>query len=376
MKIKSCIARYASLAVVCLLSFNACSSDKKNDDDPAGESFERLEFAAPEMASFLGSDFAAFVTANAAYEIVPRLSTDDRFIMGGYVEIDAEKINITIEVDKDIYGKIGAVRAIPDDASMDKKLYNHYVANSETLALGNWLGAKYVVVKSDGTFVRGGLYQTVEEALDAPEIFNIDELLIYAIFGITPNVYAVPTFEKGRFKMQLVNNFFRLDYSVLYDLLGADYQSFATANYIIGSKMSMFGENWFYCHYALDLKEHLFNCDINTDSEQKSITSFEMELDKDKYTVDEQLDVWKSYASEYEALHLGEFKEGYRISFGTKSDIFKSAAEALAWVEANGRPSSGFDPDIVLVFGNDKASVTITLKSLKIEIAVTPVEAA
>ena len=208
------------------------------------------------------------------------------------------------------------------------------------------------------------------EALDLVDKNDVGTLSIYAIFGVVPGkAYAVPGFEDGRFKFQIMNNFLRLDYSVMYDLIGSDYNAFAEENQIIGFKMSMWGLNYFYIDYALDLMDNAFSCDFNTDEAMSSITSIVIYGPED---TDEQLEIWKDYASNAEALQIGEFKEAYTSSFGMKDDTFETADEVFEYVNSNGRPASGFDPDVVMVFGNESASLTVTLKSLSLQMEITP----
>ena len=279
--------------------------------------------------------------------------------------------HILIKVAEDAYGNVGSIVAIPDNSDDDKTLYSYYLNNYETLGLGEWLGAKYNVYAEDGTS-EGGVFQTVAETLDLVNENDVNTLSVYAIFGIVPGrAYAVPGFEDGRFKFQIMNNFLRLDYSVIYDIIGSDYNAFAEANHIIGFKMSMWGQNYFYIDYALDLMDNAFSCDFNTDSEMSSVTSIVLYGPEN---TDEQLEIWKDYASSAETLQIGEFKEAYTSSFGMQVDTFESAADALEYVNTNGRPAGGFDPDVVMVFGNESVSLTITLKSLELKMEITPAE--
>ena len=287
-------------------------------------------------------------------------SADGLFVMGAYAQISEEQHPLTVKVAEDAYGNVGSIVAIPDNSDDDKTLYSYCLNNYETLGLGEWLGAKYNVYAEDGTS-EGGVFQTVAETLDLVDENDVNTLSVYAIFGIVPGrAYAVPGFEDGRFKFQIMNNFLRLDYSVIYDIIGSDYNAFAEANHIIGFKMSMLGQNYFYIDYALDLMDNAFSCDFNTDSEMSSVTSIVLYGPEN---TDEQLEIWKDYASSAETLQIGEFKEAYTSSFGMQVDTFESAADALEYVNTNGRPAGGFDPDVVMVFGNESVSLTITLKS-------------
>ena len=372
------------LSLATLFACVSCTDNTDNGGDgtgPVSEDFERVAFDCLTMAQSLGTDFETFATQNASYEI-PGKSTADKFVMGGYVDwygsiVETsrsansvmEMLTLTIEVDKDVYGNVGSICAVPDNSNVDKSLWEYYLVNYEKLNMGTWLGAKYNVTVDDGSS-EGGVYQTVDETLNVVDVYDVDNLLVCAVFGvISGKAYAVPTFEGGRFKVQLVNNFLRLDYSALYELVGGDYQAFAAENYIIGSKMSLWGTYYFYCDYALDFAGYAFNCDVNTDEAQTEIKSFALTLDS-KYSTDEQLEIWKLYAAGDASLKLGDFKEAYTSSFGTKGETFASAQEVLDYVETNGRPAGGFDPDIVVVYGTDKASLTITLKSLSLTMKI------
>lgn len=367
-----------------LAALFVCVSCTDNSDNGGNgtipEEFERIAFDCQSMAQSLGTDFETFATQNAAYEI-PGKSTADKFVMGGYVDLGSlveagrsEKSvmympTLNIEVNKDVYGNVGSICAVPDDSNVDKSLWEYYLVNYEALNMGTWLGAKYNVTAGDGTS-EGGVYQTVDEALNVVDVYDVDKLLICAVFGVVPGkAYAVPTFEGSRFKVQLVNNFLRLDYSAFYDLIGGDYQAFAAENYIIGSKMSMWGTYYFYCDYCLDFAGYAFTCDVNTDEAQAVIKSIALTIDS-KYSTEEQLEIWKLYAAGDASLKIGDFKEAYTSSFGTKGETFASAQEVLDYVETNGRPAGGFDPDIVVVYGSEKASLTITLKSLSLTMKI------
>ena len=330
----------------------------------------RTVFDAPTLAAKLGSGFEAFCTEYSGYEMAGQ-SADGLFVMGAYAQISEEQHPLTVKVAEDAYGNVGSITAIPDNSDDDKTLYSYCLNNYETLGLGEWLGAKYNVYAEDGTS-EGGVFQTVAETLDLVNENDVNTLSVYAIFGIVPGrAYAVPSFEDGRFKFQIMNNFLRLDYSVIYDIIGSDYNAFAEANHIIGFKMSMWGQNYFYIDYALDLMDNAFSCDFNTDSEMSSVTSIVLYGPED---TDEQLEIWKDYASSAETLQIGEFKEAYTSSFGMQVDTFESAADALEYVNTNGRPAGGFDPDVVMVFGNESVSLTITLKSLDLKMEITPAE--
>lgn len=332
---------------------------------------DRTTFDAPALAQKLGSGFEAFCSEFAGYKADGQ-SEEDLFAMYAEVNVEGNAIPVIVKVEEDVYGNVGSLTATPENSEDDKTLWNYYLNNYESLGLGQWLGAKYSTYLEDGTS-EGGVYQTVEEALNLVSGSDVDKILINAIFGVIPGkAYAVPSFENGRFIFQIVNNFFRLDYSAMYSLIGSDYNAFAEENRLIGFKMSMFGEYYFYIDYALDMNGNAFTCDFNADAEVSKIRDINIYGPEN---TDEQLRIWKEYAAGTESLNLGEFKEAYTSSFGSKITTFSSAQEALDYVNSNGRPTGGFDPDVVLVFGNESTSLTITLKSLDLQMSITPATA-
>lgn len=332
----------------------------------------RTSFDAPSLAQKLGSGFDTFCTEFAEYKVEGQ-TEDALFAFYAEVSVEGNTIPLIVKAAKDSYGNVGSITATPENSADDKTLWNYYLNNYESLGLGQWLGAKYSKYADDGSS-EGGVYQTVEEALSLVSGSDVEKISINAIFGVIPGkAYAVPSFEGGRFIFQIVNNFFRLDYSAMYGLIGSDYNAFAEENRLIGFKMSMFGKYYFYIDHALDMNGNTFTCDFNADAEVSKISDITIYGPKD---TDEQLRIWKEYASETETLNLGEFKEAYTSSFGSKVTTFSSAKEALDYVNSNGRPASGFDPDVVLVFGNENTSLTITLKSLDLKMSIAPATAA
>ncbi len=334
-------------------------------------SIQKTAFDAPALAQKLGTGFETFRTDYSAYEIAS-LSADGIFVMGAYAEISGEQYPLTVEVTEDAYGNVGSIVATPDNSDDDMTLFTHYLNNYETLNLGEWLGAKYNVFAEDGSS-EGGICYTIDETLGIVNSNDVDNLSVHALFGvISGKAYAVPSFEDGRFKFQLVNNFLRLDYPMLYTLLGSDYSAFAKEHYIIGNNLEAWGEYYFNIDYTLDMMDNAFSCDFYTDAERTTINSISLSA-YDSYTTDEQMDIWEYYVTNPDALNLGQFKEAYTLSFGSVVSSFSSVQEVLDYVEANGRPG-GFDPDLVVVFGDENTSLEIILKSIYLYIEITPAE--
>lgn len=358
---KKCITLIFALSSLLL-----CASCSKSSNEK--EAFDRIDVECRTLSNSLGADFAQFASSQSSY-IIKDLTTEESVTLGGTFSLEGEEIQLHVTAEEDVYGNVGSITIVPEDEKMDKDLFAYFLNNYESLNFGQWLGAKYNVTEEDGSSA-GGVYQTVEETLKLVESSSdLKGLLVCAVFGVAPGkAYAVPTIKDGRFCIQLIKNYLLLDYSRLYELIGGDYQAFAADNYIIGSKMSLFGTNYFYCDYALDLAGYAFNCDVNADADAALITSISLNFASTK--TDEQLDMWKAYVSAPETLNLGSFKEAYTSSFGAKGQTFSSPEAVLEYVESNGRPKSGFDPNIVVVFGSDKASLTITLKSLSVEMNI------
>lgn len=358
---KKCITFIAAVSSLLL-----CASCSKSQDGK--EAFERIDVDCKALSGSLGSEFAEFASKNTSY-IISEFTTESSVTLGGKFSLNDEELQLHVTATEDVYGNVGSISIVPEDEKLDKDLFAYFLNNYESLDLGQWLGAKYNVTAEDGSST-GGVYQTVDETLKLVESSaDLDNLLVHAVFGVAPGkAYAVPSIKDGRFCVLIMDNFLRLDYSRLYELIGSDYNTFAADNYIIGSKMSLFGTNYFYCDYALDFAGYAFNCDVNADADAKLITGITLNFASTK--TDEQLSMWKAYAAGTEALRLGTFKEAYTSSFGSKGKTFDSPEAVLEYVETKGRPASGFDPDIVVVYGNDKASLTITLKSLSVTMSI------
>ena len=128
------------LAVAAL--FVGCDNNKG-----AGEGFLRHDFDAATFALELGEDFEEYRQINADY-IIESKSTENRFVMGGYVEIDGVKSMLRIAVKKSRYGKVESIVATPEDSSHSEMLMLYYLNNSDAENLGNWQGANWKKISS------------------------------------------------------------------------------------------------------------------------------------------------------------------------------------------------------------------------------------
>ena len=344
------------LCAAALVLATGCSDDE--GVGPAPDQGDRIAFESAVLAAALDTDFEAFRTENEIYAVKDQ-PTDGTFVLGGYLKTDADSILFRITVDKNRYGKVGSIVGAPESQQQMQPLWEYYMNNAEALGLGKFLGTKYRGA------TEGGVLQTIEESLQYVATNGTENLLMCGVFGVVPGkAYAVPTIENYAFRVQLIENYLTLDYAVSTQWIGADYQQFAETYYILGNKMSLWGVNYIYFDYALDLAGNAFNVDVNGDAESTVITSVRASLDYEKYDAATQLAIWKAYAEGDAALNLGTFKEAYRkSSFGGTPEMFADAAAAVAYVEEHGRPG-GFDPDIIVVYEQGEHTVTITLKSL------------
>lgn len=344
----------------------ACSDDDDNSMTPAlpvapevQPPVQRIDVDCVELANDLATDFSTFCADNAAYASTTQPS-DGSFAMTGMMTVaDDTQLPVTLTATKDSYGKLQSITITPEDSEESLSLWKYCLENAQTLQLGNFLGTKYRGA------TEGGVLQTVEETLQYVTDHGTDNLLMCPVFGIVSGkAYAVPTLDNGSCSIRLMENYLTLDYTVAASWIGTDYQAFANEHYILGNKMSLWGSNYVYFDYALDMAGNAFSVDVNGDSESAVITSVKASLDYEKYDAATQLDVWKSYAEGDPVLSLGTFKEAYRKSaFGGSADLFDDAAAAVAYVSEHGRPGA-FDPDVVVVYENGAHTVTITLKSL------------
>lgn len=352
MKIRDIFYLFAAISVLA----TGCSDDEGEGTAP--EKGDRIAFRSDVLAAALDTDFETFRTENEIYA-TKNQPDDGAFVMGGYLKTDVDSILFRITVERNSYGKVGSISGAPENQQQMQTLWEYYMTNSETLGLGKFLGTKYRGA------TEGGVLQTIEESLQYVATNGTENLLMSGVFSVVPGkAYAVPTIENDAFRVQLMENYLTLDYAVATQWIGADYQQFAETYYILGNKMSLWGTNYIYFDYALDLAGNAFNVDVNGDAESAVITSVRASLDYGKYDAATQLAIWKSYAGGDAVLNLGTFKEAYRqSSFGGTPEMFDDAAAAIAYVEEHGRPG-GFDPDVIVVYEQGGHTVTITLKSL------------
>ncbi len=367
--------KFSIFAILVALSLvTACADDESVIIPTPPPAPERMELNYTELAQALNTDFEAFATANAAYCVTEK-TTDDVLVLGATFNTGAASYDCTVQVTKDADGTIKNIVATPEDPAADKELYAFHLNNSEALSLGNWVGTKYNTVAPDGTS-SGGIYQTIDESLACvANATDLNAITVYAMYAIVSGkAYAVVSVEDGRFKMQLMDSYYSVDFDVLASMIGDDIQGFITENYIIGSKMSFFGTNYFLFYNAYDALDNLFSLEANTTTDWDTITSFKLALDyaNTAYTPEEQMAIWQKYAEGDAALNLGTFHKAYTSSFGQTSE-FADHTAFLEYVATENRPGD-FDPDIIVEWAKQNAIIKITLKAMYIYIDVLPAE--
>lgn len=324
----------------------------------------RMEFEYDKYADMIDSDIKEFAKIHEAYtnSYYPEQGF---FAMNAYYEIEGQEIPLSLVASADKSGKIQMIYAQAEDASYDKKLWDHFISKSEDL--GPFFGTKYTAKENSG------LFQSVDETISYVEEKGVNDLLICAIFNMVPGkAYFVPMYEHNRFMALISRSYLSLDYNDARKWIGADYQAFALKYYLQGNKLSAWGSNYIYFDYVKDMAGNVFHLDVNTDQESKVITSLKASLDYEYYTDDsKEIDVWKAYARGDKELGLGEFKSACTMSWGSVGMSFERQEDVIKYVEENGRPG-GFDPDVVLTYEKDGMTTTITLKSLYMYVEILP----
>lgn len=337
-------------------------------DDKGGEkaTLPRHDFDAPSFAVNLGEDFDAYRAANADY-IIESKSTDSKFVMGGYVETDADKYLLTITVTKNRYGTVESIVAAPENKKHSEKLMRYYLGNFDAEGLGIWQGANWKTTGSGGS-VTAGVHQTIEESLSKLGA-GMSGLTIDALFSIiSGRSYAVVTIENEAFKLSLVNSFYRVDFDILVDLLGSNWSKLQSDNRFTSYKLGFGTLNYVWFYYALDLNDNVFNMSAYADEQKLLVKTIRLTMPED--TVAEHVTSWKQYAAGDASLSLGEFRKAYLAdSSGAEVESLASQAAAIAYVEEKGRPTA-FDNDVVMEYVKGDVNILITLDAQYVTIDI------
>jgi len=333
---------------------------------PVEPTILRTAFDCKTFAEALDTDFDEFKVVYGEF-ILPedRAEQTNGLSLGGYLKTPTDSILLRITVAENADGKIETIAAAAEDESVDRSLWEYYLNNYETLGLGSFLGVKYTGK------TEGGVFQTIQEALQYVANNGTEGLRMCTLFGVIPGkAYAVPTIAENGVEVELMKNYLPIDYSVLRAQLGESYDGFADRYYVIGNKMSLWGDNYIYIDYALDDAGNAFSAEICTDAELQSITRINLDLAYERYDAETQLNIWKQYVKGDANFALGTFKEAYKSDgFGGKGASFESQDALIAYVEQHGRPGA-FDGNYVVEFEQDGIITTLTLKSLYTQLVI------
>lgn len=278
------------------------------------------------------------------------------FYLGSYLKTPTDSILLTLLAEKDNYGKVGIVRAVPENTAKHPDVWKYCLTDAETLRLGAFLGTKYKSPSSSGVF------QTIDDTLNHIAQHGTAETLACTIFGVIPQAaYAVFELDNGVFSAQFMNSYLTLDYPSMRRWLGGDHAAFASDYYILGNKINAFGDLYVYFDYAKDADGNTFTVDVHADKNGEKISEIDVYVSAERNDADKQLAVWKQYARNYADKGLGAFKEAYTTdSWGEKKETFADLAAAIAHVEANGRPGA-FDGGIIVVFETDGVATNLVM---------------
>lgn len=347
--------RVSVISIIALMAIFAIGCDKKG---PEKAKFERIEFDAPEFAINLGENFEEYRTANMEY-IIESKSTNDRFVMGGYVDADADRYLLNITVTKNRYGTVESIVATPENKKYSEDMMRYYLGNFDAEGLGNWQGANWKTVSAGGSLT-AGVHQTIEQTLSQLGM-GLSGLTIDAIFSIiSGRAYAVSTIENESFKLSLVNSFYRLDFDILTGLLGDNWSKLQSDNRYISHKLGFGTLNYVWFYYALDLHDNVFNMSAYADEQKLLIKTIRLTMPEDVAS-EEQVAAWMEYAAGDATLSLGEFRKAYLAdSSGAEVEALASQAAAIEYVNEHGRPTA-FDNDVVLEYVKKDTNIVITL---------------
>lgn len=362
-------------ALLCAGIYAASCSDSEGGGrapEPAPEYF-RIAFDSPALAAELNTDFTTFCKKYAKYTADPGANAFSArpssvapgmdmpqpppvFYLGSYLKTPTDSILLTLLAEKDNYGKVGIVRAVPENTDKHLDVWTYCLTASETLRLGTFLGTKYKSPSSSGVF------QTIDDTLNHIAQHGTAETLACTIFGVVPQTaYAVFQLDNGAFSAQLMNSYLKLDYPAMRRWLGGDHAAFASSHYILGNKINAFGDLYVYFDYAKDADGNTFTVDVHADKNGGKISEIDVYVSAERNDADKQLSVWKEYARDYATKGLGAFKEAYTTdSWGEKKETFADLAAAIAHVEANGRPGA-FDGGIIVVFETDGVATNLVM---------------
>lgn len=347
-----------------LLTFGICAAVFGVSCNKQSTPVERLDINCSELASCIGTDFDAFVKANEKYQ--DEIDAEEGTVsFNAVLKISESTYDMELTVNSDKHGMIISFDASLEDETKSRELWDYFMGHTDDLKLGAFFGTKF-----NGK-IGGGLKQTIEETISLVAEKGTDDSVVCPIFNFAPErVYLVPGLYDEEFVLSILRSWYDLDYADASAMIGADCNTFASQNYILGNKLSAWGTNYIYFDYVKDPAGNIFHMDVNADTDFKNITGMKATLNYEYYNdKDKELAIWKSYASGDAALGLGTFSKAYTASFGAAQGEFKSQQDAIDYVEKNGRPG-GFDPDIVVCYENGGHTITVTLKSLYMYVEV------
>lgn len=349
--------------------FAVVSCEKKaGGETPDGggtPTVERVNVLFQDLAEKIGSGYDAFSSDYGKYAVE---GDDGSFY--AYVKTQTDSIPCLIEVMAEEAGMISEIEVTLDGSYDEKGIWEKLLTGAESFGFGQYLGTKF---KSPSL---SGVQQTVDDAIAFVTENGTQDVYSYSMFGIIPlTCYAVVGLENGAVSVSIINSYYKIDYARLRALLGTDYNTFAEANYILGFKMSLWGDNYFYFDYAKDISGNAFYVDVHADQEVSSILQVDCYVSPDYNDADAQLEIWKDYVAEYESYGLGTFVEAYSTDgFGDKVATFEDPGKVVEHVEQNGRPGA-FDGGLIIIFDSDGVRSSLVMNKDSVYVMINRPEA-
>lgn len=336
----------------CMSMLCACSDDDNEGNRPA----ERIAFDSPALAAKLNTDFGDFRTEYGKFERTRSLEITT-VVLGGYLKTDTDSILLRIRVEKDESDRVGSIEASLENTAKNLEVWKYYVTHPDHLSLGRFLGTKFRSGKSSG------VHQTIDQTVQMIEEQGTAGTLACTLYGVIPgSAYAVAVLEENNFTIRLMNNYLKLDYPRMRSWLGTDHAAFAEEHYVLGNKISLAGDLYVYFDSAKDRSGNQFTVDVHAGKDGTAVMEIDAYLNEEVIDAEQQMAVWRDYASNAAAYGLGTFKEGYTTdSFGGRLAPFASLAELIAHVDEKGRPATTFDGGVIAVFEADGVATNLVL---------------
>lgn len=340
-----CILLCAVLAAACSDNDEPTTPappDQGQDPDPDPDDPDDPE--EPQPAPIMSVSFSEAAQKIGIIAAADYLAANEEYLVEGSNEgnvfalraQDMNEVPMIMRVIADGKGIIEEFAFNLPDTVESMPVWKSYLTEADSYGLGGFMGTKFRRATPDGLI--GGVLQSPEETVAKSEEFGTEQVEFYPLFSINELTYAVPELLDGTFEFRLMKKYYPVEYGVLGELIGTDLDELLQKYYVIGNKMQLgTALTWGYFPMARDVKGQLFTMNADTDNSQKTIKELSVYVPEDMASED-AVAVWKDYITNSSDYSLGEFRSVYSTDvFGGKDQEFQSVADAVAFIEQNGR---------------------------------------